>query len=76
MDEELRSLLQRKLETIANDEDVHLIPEVDAKWKKVTPGPQCIWFVDLMENVQRLCHQAIVRRGERFAAAFTDLGLR
>jgi len=72
MDEQLRSLIQQKLETISQDQYAHLTPQVDAQWKKVTPGPDCIWFVDLMENVQRLCHRTIVQRGARFADTLTD----
>ena len=72
MDEQLRTLLRQKLEVIAQDEDACLIPHVDAEWKKVTMGPECIWFVELMENVQKLCHHAIVNRGERFARTLTE----
>jgi len=72
MDEQLRTLLTQKLETIAREEYARLIPHVDVQCKKVDPSPNCIWIGDLMENVQRLCHRALVLRGECFADMLTD----
>lgn len=67
MDEELRSLIYRKVDAIARAEDADLISSLGVSWKDIGPAPQCPWIGDFMRTVQRYCHQSVVKRGDRVA---------
>lgn len=72
MDPKLKTLLEQKLAALAREQDAELMAKVNAAWKKVSPAPDCIWIGDLMKEVRRACHMAVVERGRRVAAMLVD----
>jgi hypothetical protein len=72
VDQDLRSLIHRKLDAIARAEDADLIGSLGVSWKDVGPAPHCPWIGDFMRTVQRYCAQSVIKRGVRVAQTLDE----
>ena len=67
MDEQLRSLIQKKFEIIAREGDGSLMGRIDTVWNDIDLGPHCPWIGEAMKRVNHACGTEIETRGIRMS---------